>query len=74
MAVPFESLDVWQVSHELALRIYRISAEFPSHERFGLTSQLRRAAIAIPTDIAEGNARGGSREYIHFCHIARGSL
>jgi four helix bundle protein len=74
MAVPLESLDIWRVSHELALGVYRISAKFPPDERFGLTSQLRRAAIAIPTNIAEGNARGSSREYMHFCHIARGSL
>lgn len=71
---PHERLKVWELSHELALGIYRLTEGFPPAERFGLTSQLRRAAFAIPTNIAEGNARGSVREYAQFCRVARGSL
>src|SRR2546426_4709245 len=71
---PFESLDVWRLSHELALRIFRVTQPFPSEERFGLVTQLRRAAIGIPSSLAEGNARASPREYLHFCYIVRGSL
>jgi four helix bundle protein len=74
MSTPFESLEVWQLSHQLALQLYQLSRSFPRYEQFGLTSQLRRAAMAIPTNIAEGNARGSVREYLYFCKIGRGSL
>jgi len=74
MSAPFERLRVWQLAFDLVLDIYRITREFPSSERYGLSSQLRRAATAIPTNIAEGNARDHRREYVQFCMIARGSL
>lgn len=70
----FERLDVWKLSHELALRLWKSSEKFPRNERFGLTAQLRRAALAIPTNIAEGNARRHQKEYLRFCAIARGSV
>jgi four helix bundle protein len=70
----FERLDVWRLAHELALAAYRITERFPSREAYGLTSQLRRAALAIPTNIAEGNARGSSRDSLRFYLIARASL
>ena len=74
MSAPFERLRVWQLAFDLALDIYRVTTKFPSSERYGLSSQLRRAATAIPTNIAEGNARDHRREYVQFCMIARGSL
>lgn len=73
MPTPFESLDVWQVSHRLALDVYRATAKFPVEERYGLTAQLRRAASAIHANIAEGNGRGSAREYAYFCRVAKGS-
>lgn len=73
MPAPYETLKVWQLSHKLALQVYRLTSEFPRTERYGLISQLRRAATAIPTNIVEGNARIHRREYIQFCQIARAS-
>src|SRR5262245_47501248 len=69
----FTELRVWQRAHALVLEIYRISAGFPPHERFGVTSQLRRAAISVPTNIAEGSRRQGQQEYSRFLNIAQGS-
>ena len=69
----FEKLDVWRLSHELALRLYNLTRKFPPEERFGVTAQIRRAALAIPTNLAEGNARQYWREYLQFCGVARGS-
>ena len=74
MKAPFERLRVWQVAQDLAMDVYRITRGFPDDERYGLTSQLRRAVVSIPTNIAEGNARGSRREYIHACYVARGSV
>jgi four helix bundle protein len=74
MAGMFTQLRVWQIAHELTLQIYKVTASFPITERYGLTTQLRRAATAVPTNIAEGNARGHRREYSQYCLIARGSI
>ncbi len=70
----FTELKVWQRSHALVLEIYRLSSKFPGEERFGLTSQLRRAAASIPTNIAEGSKRRSNQEYARFLNIAEGSL
>jgi four helix bundle protein len=70
----FTELKVWQRSHKLALEAYRVTATFPSAERFGLISQLRRAAASIPTNIAEGSKRESNQEYARFLNIAEGSL
>lgn len=67
-------LLVWQKSHELTLKIYQITNRFPKEEMFGLTSQIRRAAASVPSNIVEGKARGSSKEYKRFLLIARGSL
>ncbi len=70
----FTELKVWQKSHQMVLAIYRASADFPSAERFNLTSQLRRAAVSVPTNIAEGSKRVHRAEYARFLNIAEGSL
>ena len=74
VAPPVESLEVWRLAHELALLVYKATQSFPADERFGLVTQLRRAAVAIPVNLAEGNARRSPREYLQFCYISRGSL
>ncbi|MCW0393919.1 hypothetical protein NB696_000403 [Xanthomonas sacchari] len=71
---PHERLDVWRDSMDLVENIYRLSEAFPATERFGLTAQLRRAAVSIPANIAEGAARRSTPEYLRFLSIARGSL
>jgi len=70
----FRELKVWQRSHQLALQIYRICSGFPSHELYGVTSQLRRAATSVPTNLAEGSKRRHPREYARFINIAEASL
>lgn len=69
----FRQLKVWEKAHGLALEVYRATREFPSEERFGLTIQLRRAAVSVPSNIAEGCGRGGNRELSQFLSIAAGS-
>ncbi|MEQ1705683.1 MAG: four helix bundle protein [Rickettsiales bacterium] len=70
----YKDLDVWKKSMALTNLIYDITADFPKSELYGLASQMRRAAVSIPSNIAEGSSRGGTSEYIHFLTIARGSL
>ena len=69
-----KDLDVWKKSMDLVETIYKLTQTFPDAEKFGLTSQMRRAAVSIPSNIAEGAARKGDKELIHFLHIALGSL
>lgn len=71
---PHQRLEVWQQAMSLVQMVYSATASFPKEELFGLTSQMRRAAISIPSNIAEGAARSGDKEYLHFLSIARGSL
>jgi four helix bundle protein len=71
---PYTDLKVWQRSHALVLQVYRLSSVLPQDERFGLVSQLRRAAASTPTNIAEGSKRRSSRDFAHFLNIAEGSL
>jgi four helix bundle protein len=71
---PYEALDAWKLAHELALATYRAADGFPKSELYGLTTQTRRAALSIPTNIAEGAAKRGSREFRRFLDIAIGSL
>ena len=70
----FTELKVWQRGHALVLEIYRVTATFPTDERFGLTSQLRRAAASVPTNIAEGSKRQHPPDYARFLNVAEGSL
>ena len=67
-------LDVWKDAMRLVREVYRITASFPVAEQFGLTNQLRRAAVSVPSNIAEGAGRGGRTELVRFLTIARGSL
>jgi len=70
----FEDLSVWHKSHQLVLTIYRMTNEFPREEKFGLVAQMRRAAVSIPANIAEGFKKRGLRDKINFYNIAQGSL
>jgi four helix bundle protein len=70
----FKDLIVWQRSMDLAVRIYGITQKLPASEQFGLTSQLRRAAVSIPSNIAEGYGRQSTGNYRQFLSISRGSL
>lgn len=69
----FRQLKVWDKAHRLTLDVYRATREFPAEERFGLTIQLRRAAVSVPSNIAEGCGRTGDRELAHFMSMAAGS-
>jgi four helix bundle protein len=70
----YKKLIVWQKANELACQIYLETKKFPKDEIYGITSQLRRAAISIPTNIVEGSGRQGKKELKHFLNIALGSL
>ena len=69
----FKELKVWQKAYQLCLDIYHISKEFPNEEKFGLTSQIRRAAVSIPSNISEGYGRRTTPDYIRTLYIAYGS-
>jgi four helix bundle protein len=69
----FAQLKVWQSAYALSLQAYRFTAGFPHTEQFGLTSQIRRAAVSIAANIAESSGRSGSRDQARFLHIAKGS-
>jgi four helix bundle protein len=70
----FQDLVVWKRAHEFVLAVYRESAVFPKAETFGLTSQLRRAAVSVPANIAEGFVKRGKPDKARFLNIAQGSL
>jgi len=69
----FRRLQVWEKAHALTLQVYKSTKSFPSEERFGLTSQMRRAAASIPANIAEGCGRDGDPEFARFLQMAMGS-
>jgi len=73
MLKSYKELKVWQKGYELTLQTYKITADFPKSESYGLTQQMRRAAASIPCNIAEGYMRGHSKEYLQFLYIAYGS-
>lgn len=77
MSKPIRShrdLRVWQESFRLSTLVYSLTDTFPKTEQFGLTSQLRRSAISVPSNIAEGYGRGSTNDYLRFLKVARGSL
>jgi len=69
-----KDLDAWKRSMDLVETIYKATKEFPPEELYGLTSQLRRAAVSIPSNIAEGAARNSTKEFLQFLHVSLGSL
>ncbi len=69
----FQKLEVWVVSMELSTEIHEITKEFPKQETYGITSQMRRASVSIPSNIAEGSGRKGNKEFTQFLFIANGS-
>lgn len=70
----YRELVAWQKSMDFAESVHRLTRTFPREEMFGLTSQLRRAVVSIPSNIAEGQGRGGSKEFVQFLHVSNGSL
>ena len=74
MEKPHKKLDVWQAAMKSTIMIYKLTNKFPEEEKFGLVSQMRRASISIPCNIAEGAARQGKREFKNFLSMAQGSL
>ncbi len=71
---PHTRLEAWKSAMDLVEGVYRITATFPASEQFGLVSQMRRASVSVPSNLAEGAARDGVREFAHFLSIAKGSL
>lgn len=74
LARSFRDVDVWKKSHQFVLKVYRLTENFPKHELFGLTSQLRRAAVSVPANIAEGFRKRGKPDKLRFYNISQGSL
>jgi len=70
----YKDLQVWQKAYQLCLEVYKATGEFPKHELYGITAQLRRAAVSIPSNIAEGYGRKTTKEYIQFLYVAYGSI
>jgi len=70
----FEKLEVWKLSRELATRIYHVTKEFPSEEKYGLVAQMRRCSVSISSNLAEGSSRKSMKDQAHFTQIAYGSL
>ncbi|MBH0177201.1 MAG: four helix bundle protein [Nitrospira sp.] len=72
--VTHKDLAVWKKAMELATQVYSLTSQFPKEEMYGLTSQMRRSAVSIPSNIAEGAARHSRKEFIQFLHVASGSV
>lgn len=70
----WRDLEVWKKSHLLTKQVYLLSKDFPKEEKFGLTSQMQRAAYSVPINIVEGHSRRTTKEFLNFLNIARGSL
>jgi 23S rRNA-intervening sequence protein len=74
MSGTYRDLEVWQAATQLALQVYRLTAVFPKDERYGMTSQMRRAAVSVASNIAEGKGRSSDKELVQFLCHSRGSL
>jgi four helix bundle protein len=74
MGKPHEQLEAWKFSMQLVKAVYQMTSGFPAEERYGLAQQMRRAAVSIPSNIAENAGRNGAKEFLNFIGISRGSL
>ena len=74
MDKPHKNLKAWQLAMNVAEQIYSVTESFPADEKFGLVTQMRRSAVSIPSNIAEGAGRNTKKEFVNFLHIAQGSL
>lgn len=74
MGKPHEQLEAWKFAMQLVKAAYQMTSDFPAEERYGLAQQMRRAAVSIPSNIAEGAGRNGAKEFLNFIGISRGSL
>jgi len=74
MTRDYTKIKAWQLADELALLVYKATKNFPKSELWGITSQMRRAAVSVPANIVEGSARKGKNEYLQFLYIAKSSL
>jgi four helix bundle protein len=74
MITNFQQLTVWQKAHELVLKVYMLTGKFPNEERYGLISQMRRASVSVPANIAEGFKKRSRKDKVNFYNIAEGSL
>ena len=74
MGRDYRKIEAYQLANELAVEIYKITRDFPKHERFGIVSQMRRASVSIAANIAEGATRKSKKEYLRFLYIAKGSM
>ena len=72
--ITHKDLDIWKLGIELVEEVYKATAEFPKEEIYGLTNQMRRASVSVPSNISEGAARSGKKEFIKFLYVALGSL
>jgi four helix bundle protein len=72
--IPYERFDAWKLAHKLALQVYEVTDKWPGSERYGLTAQIRRAALSAPTNLAEGSAKRAPREFRRYLDISLGSL
>ena len=70
----YKELDVWKKSYKLCLNLYKVTKDFPKDEMYGLTSQIRRSAVSIPSNIAEGYGRKTTLDYVRFLYVAYGSI
>lgn len=70
----WKNLDIWKLADALALKIYVVTKDFPKEELYGLTSQIRRSALSVPTNLVEGYSRKGDKELAHFVNISLGSM
>jgi four helix bundle protein len=74
MVKSYKELETWQLAMKLVAEVYRVTKDFPKEEIYGLTNQVRRAAVSVPSNIAEGQGRNSTKEFLHYLSIARGSL
>ena len=70
----YKELKIWQLGIEISTAVYQLTADFPNYEIYGLSSQMRRAAVSIPSNIAEGHSRSSTKDLLRFIAIAKGSL